>query len=124
MRAPLSWIHEFAAVDAAPADIADALNQLGFEVEAIDEPGRDIRGVVTARIRDVVPHPDADRIRLADVEFGDGQLRVVCGAPNIEAGMVVPFAPVGAVLPGDFRIERRKIRGVVSEGMLCLNLAF
>ena len=66
-----------------------------------------------------MPHPDADRIRLADVDFGDGQLRVVCGAPNIAPGMVVPFARVGAVLPGDFKIERRKIRGIVSEGMLC-----
>jgi phenylalanyl-tRNA synthetase beta chain len=119
MRAPLSWIREFTPVDAAPAEIADALNQLGLEVEAIEEPGRDINGVIVARILDVVPHPDADRIRLADVEFGDGQLRVVCGAPNIEPGMVVPFARVGAVLPGDFKIERRKIRGVVSEGMLC-----
>jgi phenylalanyl-tRNA synthetase beta chain len=119
MRAPLSWIREFTPIDRAPADIADALNQLGLEVESIDEPGRDINGVVVARILDVVPHPDADRIRLADIEFGDGQLRVVCGAPNIEPGMVVPFARVGAVLPGDFKIERRKIRGVVSEGMLC-----
>jgi phenylalanyl-tRNA synthetase beta chain len=119
MRAPLSWIREFTPVSAVPADIADALNQLGLEVEAIDEPGRDISGVIVARILDVVPHPDADRIRLADIDFGDGQLRVVCGAPNIEAGMVVPFAQVGAVLPGDFKIERRKIRGVVSEGMLC-----
>ena len=101
------------------AAIADALDQLGLEVEAIDEPGRDVNGVVVAKILDVVPHPDADRIRLADVDFGDGQLRVVCGAPNIEPGMVVPFARVGAVLPGDFKIERRKIRGVVSEGMLC-----
>ncbi len=68
----------------------------------------------------MVPHPDADRIRLADIDFGGGrQLRVVCGAPNIEAGMIVPFAQVGAVLPGDFKIEKRKIRGVVSEGMLC-----
>ena len=119
MRAPLSWIREFTPLEAPPADIADALNQLGLEVEAIDEPGRDVNGVVVARILDVVPHPDADRIRLADVDFGDGQLRVVCGAPNIEPGMVVPFARVGAVLPGDFTIERRKIRGVVSEGMLC-----
>ncbi len=119
MRAPLSWIREFAPIEAAPADIADALNQLGLEVEAIDEPGRDINGVVVARILDVVPHPDADKIRLADVDYGDGRLRVVCGAPNIEPGMVVPFAPVGAVLPGDFKIEKRKIRGVVSEGMLC-----
>src|SRR5947209_16630929 len=119
MRVPLSWIREFTPIDAAPADIADALNQLGLEVEEIVEPGREINGVVVARILDVVPHPDADRIRLADIEYGDGRLRVVCGAPNIEPGMVVPFARVGAVLPGDFRIERRKIRGVVSEGMLC-----
>ncbi|MDZ4827536.1 MAG: phenylalanine--tRNA ligase subunit beta [Actinomycetota bacterium] len=119
MRAPLSWIREFAPIEAAPADIADALNQLGLEVEAIDEPGRDINGVVVARILAIVPHPDADKIRLADVDYGDGRLRVVCGAPNIEPGMVVPFARVGAVLPGDFKIEKRKIRGVVSEGMLC-----
>ncbi len=119
MRAPLSWLREFTPIEAPPSEIADALNQLGLEVEAIDEPGRDINGVIVARILDVVPHPDADRIRLADIEYGDGQLRVVCGAPNIEAGMVVPFARVGAVLPGDFKIERRKIRGVVSEGMLC-----
>src|SRR4051794_15043226 len=119
MRVPLSWLREFTPIEAPPADIADALNQLGLEVEAIEEPGRDVNGVIVAKILDVVPHPDADRIRLADIEFGTGQLRVVCGAPNIEAGMVVPFAQVGAVLPGDFKIERRKIRGVVSEGMLC-----
>ena len=92
MRAPLSWIREFTPVEAAPADVADALNQLGLEVEEIDEPGRDINGVVVAKILDVVPHPDADRIRLADVDFGDGQVRVVCGAPNIHPGMVAPFA--------------------------------
>jgi phenylalanyl-tRNA synthetase beta chain len=120
LRAPLSWIREFTPLDgAAVDDIADALNQLGLEVEAVDAPGRDVNGVVVARILDVVPHPDADRIRLADVDFGDGEIRVVCGAPNIAPGMVVPFARVGAVLPGDFTIERRKIRGIVSEGMLC-----
>ncbi|HTD50271.1 MAG TPA: phenylalanine--tRNA ligase subunit beta [Acidimicrobiia bacterium] len=119
MRAPLSWIREFVPVDAPVADIADALNQLGLEVEAIEAPGRDIGDVVVARILEVMAHPDADRIRLADVDAGDGVVRVVCGAPNIEAGMVVPFAPVGAQLPGDFTIERRTIRGQISEGMLC-----
>ena len=119
MRAPLSWIRDFTPVEASVGDIADALNQLGLEVEAIDEPGREIGGVVVARILEVMPHPDADRIRLADVDAGEGAVRVVCGAPNIEAGMVVPFARVGAHLPGDFKIERRKIRGQVSEGMLC-----
>jgi phenylalanyl-tRNA synthetase beta chain len=119
MRAPLSWIRDFTPVEASVGDIADALNQLGLEVEAIEEPGREIGGVVVARIVEVMPHPDADRIRLADVDAGEGLVRVVCGAPNIEAGMVVPFAQVGAHLPGDFKIERRKIRGQVSEGMLC-----
>jgi phenylalanyl-tRNA synthetase beta chain len=105
LRAPLSWIREFTPLENIEVDsIADALNQLGLEVEAIDAPGRDVNGVVVARILDVVPHPDADRIRLADVDFGDGQLRVVCGAPDIETGMVVPFVRVGAVLPGDFKI--------------------
>ena len=118
MRAPLSWIREFAAIDAAPRDLAEALDQLGIEVEAVDEPGREIRGVVAARIVEVVPHPDADKLQLADVDYGDGQTRVVCGAPNIEAGMVVPFAPAGATLPGGFTLERRKIRGVVSDGMI------
>ncbi|MFM8972992.1 MAG: phenylalanine--tRNA ligase subunit beta [Actinomycetota bacterium] len=119
MRAPLSWLREFAPIDAEPAVIAEALDRLGLEVEGIDEPGRGIGGVVVARILAIEPHPDADRLRLAEVDFGAGTQRVVCGAPNIEPGMVVPFAPIGAVLPGDFRIERRKIRGVVSEGMLC-----
>ena len=103
MRAPLSWIRDFTPLDdLGVPEIADALNQLGLEVEEIDAPGRDVNGVVVARILDVVPHPDADRIRLADIDFGEGQIRVVCGAPNIEPGMVVPFARVGAVLPGDF----------------------
>jgi phenylalanyl-tRNA synthetase beta chain len=120
MRAPLSWIREFTPVAAATSEITDALNQLGLEVEGVDEPGREIGGVVAARILEVLPHPDADRIRLADVDAGDGvAVRVVCGASNIEAGMVVPFAQVGAHLPGDFTIERRKIRGQTSEGMLC-----
>src|SRR3954447_18176903 len=122
MRAPLSWIRDFTPLDDSVADaatIADALNQLGLEVDAIEQPGAEIQGVVAARILDVLPHPDADKIRLADVDYGDAQIRVVCGAPNIEAGMVVPFARVGASLPGGFEISRRKIRGVVSEGMLC-----
>jgi phenylalanyl-tRNA synthetase beta chain len=119
MRAPLSWIREFAPVDAPVDEIVAALNQLGLEVDAVEEPGREVLGVRVARIVDVLPHPDADKLQLADVDFGDGQTRVVCGASNIHPGMVAPFAPVGATLPGGFVLERRKIRGQVSEGMLC-----
>src|SRR3954453_6018816 len=96
---PLSWILQWTPVDAPVTEVVAALNQLGLEVDAVDEPGREITGVVAARILDVVPHPDADKLRLADIELGDGQLRrVVCGAPNIEPGMVVPYAPAGATL--------------------------
>jgi phenylalanyl-tRNA synthetase beta chain len=119
MRAPLSWIREFTPVARPPAEIADALNQLGLEVDDIDAPGAGIEGVIVARILDVLPHPDADRLRLADVDTGDSQRRVVCGASNIAPGMAVPFAPVGARLPGDFEITKRTIRGVASDGMLC-----
>jgi len=119
MRAPLSWIRDFTPADAPVDELVAALNQLGLEVDAVDEPGREVRGVRVARILEVLPHPDADKLQLADVDFGDGQTRVVCGAPNIATGMLVPFAPSGATLPGGFTLERRKIRGQVSDGMLC-----
>ncbi len=119
MRAPLSWIRDFTPVDADAPVIAEALDHLGFEVESVEEPGRDLGGVIVARILDVRPHPDADRARLADIDYGLGQITVVCGAPNIVAGMLVAYAPTGATLPGGITLEAKEIRGIVSEGMLC-----
>lgn len=119
MRAPLSWIREFAPLEADPAAIADALDNLGLEVEAVDALGREIIDVRAARALAVRRHPNADKLSLVDIDFGGGTTTVVCGAPNVVAGMVVPYAPVGATLPGGFTLERRKIRGEVSDGMLC-----
>lgn len=119
MRAPLSWIRDFTPLPDDVAAITDALNQLGLEVEGVEQPGAEINGVVVARVLEVHPHPDADKLRLVDVEFGVGETRVVCGAPNVAAGMLVPYAGSGATLPGGFTLEPRKIRGVVSDGMLC-----
>jgi phenylalanyl-tRNA synthetase beta chain len=119
MRAPLSWIREFTPVDASTDELVAALNQLGLEVEGVDEPGREVRGVVAARVLDVVRHPKADKLTLVDVDFGNGSTRVVCGAENVAAGDVVPYAPAGAQLPEPFGVlERRTIRGVTSDGML------
>jgi phenylalanyl-tRNA synthetase beta chain len=118
MRAPLSWIRDFTRAEAPLDELVAALNQLGLEVEGVEEPGKEVVGVRVARILEVLPHPDADRLQLADVEYGDGTTRVVCGASNIAAGMVVPYAGVGAELPGGLTLERRKIRGQVSEGMI------
>ena len=119
MRAPLSWIRDFTPVDAPVDEIVAALNQVGLEVDAVEAPGAEVLGVRVARILDVRPIEGADKIRLADVDFGDGQTTVVCGAPNIYPGMVAPLAPAGATLPGPFVLERKKIRGQVSDGMLC-----
>jgi phenylalanyl-tRNA synthetase beta chain len=119
MRAPLSWIRDFTPVDAPIADVVSALNQLGLEVEGVEQPGEEITGVIAARVLSVERHPNADKLSLVDVTTGSVETRVVCGAPNVVAGMVVPYAPSGATLPGGFTLERRKIRGQVSDGMLC-----
>jgi phenylalanyl-tRNA synthetase beta chain len=118
MRAPLSWIRDFTPADAPVDELVAALNQLGLEVESVDEPGREVRDVVAARVLDVISHPNADRLTLVDVDYGSGQTRVVCGASNVESGNVVPLAPAGAQIPG-MRLGRREFRGVESDGMLC-----
>jgi phenylalanyl-tRNA synthetase beta chain len=118
MRAPLSWIRDFTPVEAPVDEIAAALNQLGLEVEAVEEPGRDVSGVVAARVLGVEPHPNADKLTVVDVDYGSGSARVVCGARNVAADDVVPYAPAGAHLPELGVLERRTIRGVESDGML------
>jgi phenylalanyl-tRNA synthetase, beta subunit, non-spirochete bacterial len=119
MRVPLSWLQDFVTLDAVPRAIAEALDRLGLEVEALDAPGAEILGVKVARALAVRAHPNADKLRLVDIEFGDGTTTVVCGAPNVVEGMVMAYAPSGATLPGGFTLEKRKIRGEVSDGMLC-----
>jgi phenylalanyl-tRNA synthetase beta chain len=120
MKVLLSWLRELAPFDADPELLGDTMSDLGMAVEEMTTVGEGLDGVVVARIVDVEAIEGADRIRLARVDPGDGNvLPVVCGAPNIHPGAVVPFAPVGTVLPGDFAIGRRKMRGQWSEGMLC-----
>jgi phenylalanyl-tRNA synthetase beta chain len=121
MRVPLSWLREYVDVDMAPRALADALTMRGMEVNAIEVGGVDWTDVVVGRVLQVDRHPNADTLWLTRVDVGEagGELEIVCGAQNLEVGQLVPAALVGAVLPGDRRIERSKIRGVVSNGMLC-----
>ena len=119
MRVPLSWLRDFAPFDLDSVDLGRVLDDLGMVVEGIEYIGRGIEDVVVARVLDVRAHPRADRVRLTEVDAGKGPLQVVCGAPNVAAGQLVAFAPVGAVLPGDFAIGRRQVRGQWSEGMIC-----
>src|SRR5690242_12857391 len=119
MKLPISWLKDWIEVDADAEAVADALTRRGFYVEGIEERGRRFPGVVVARVVDVARHPNADKLSLCRVDGGGEELRVVCGAPNVRAGMLVPLATVGAKLPGDVVIRKSKIRGEESQGMLC-----
>ncbi|HLI24869.1 MAG TPA: phenylalanine--tRNA ligase subunit beta [Acidimicrobiales bacterium] len=120
MRAPLSWLRDFAPLDAPVERLVSSLSQLGLVVDGVSRVGSRLDGVVVARVAGIRPHPDADRIRLVDVDAGGPDcLQVVCGAWNFDEGDLVPLATVGTVLPGGMEIGRRKMRGQASEGMLC-----
>ena len=121
MRVPLSWLREYVDIDISPRELAEELTMRGMEVSGIETAGADWTDVVVGRVLEVRRHPNADSLWLARVDVGDagGELEIVCGAQNLEVGQLVPTALVGAVLPGDRRIERTKIRGEVSHGMLC-----
>lgn len=120
MRISLNWLSEFVDLPTGdPQKIKDALYSLGHEVEGVEEVSAGWTGVTIAEVLTVDPHPDADKVRLCSVTTGGDPIQVVCGAWNFEAGAIVAFAEPGAVLPGDFEIGSREIRGVVSHGMIC-----
>ena len=121
MRVPLSWLREYVDVELPPQRLAEELTMRGMEVDTIEAAGAGWTDVVVGRVLEVRRHPNADTLWLTRVDVGDagGELDIVCGAQNLEAGQLVPTALVGAMLPGNRRIERTKIRGEVSNGMLC-----
>src|SRR5206468_3033346 len=99
--------------------VADRLTRQVAPVDGVVPIHQDLRDVLVARVLEVKQHPNADRLSLCVVDAGGAPLEVVCGAANVQAGKSYPFAPVGATLPGGLKLERRKIRGVESNGMLC-----
>jgi phenylalanyl-tRNA synthetase beta chain len=119
MKLSLSWVRDWIETDADTDAIAEALTRRGFYVEGTEVHGPRFTGVVVARVLEVEKHPNADKLSLCRVDGGSGELRVVCGAPNVRAGMLVPLATVGAKLPGGLVIKKSKIRGEESQGMLC-----
>lgn len=120
MQFPESWLRSMVNPSIGTDELAHQLTMAGLEVEEINPVAPPFTGVVVARIESVEPHPDADKLRVCQVNAGQGDLlQIVCGAPNAAQGLVVPLAGVGAVLPGDFKIGVAKMRGVESAGMLC-----
>ncbi|MFH1155424.1 MAG: phenylalanine--tRNA ligase subunit beta [Pseudomonadota bacterium] len=119
MKVSLSWLREFAAITSGPSEIAEKLTMTGLEVESFNDRFSYLDKVVVARVKTVEKHPEADHLSCCTVDAGGESLSIVCGAPNVRAGMLTPCALVGAELPGDFVIKKSKLRGAVSEGMLC-----
>jgi len=119
MRAPLSWLRDFAPFERDAQSLAATLDDLGLVVDAVEVVGEGIDDVVVAQVVEIGAIKGADRIRRVVVDAGAGPVEVVCGAWNFAVGDLVALAPVGSVLPGDFAIEKRKMKGVVSNGMLC-----
>src|SRR5712691_9749365 len=114
------WLEALLGRSLAAREVAERLTMTCAAVEAVVPVHQDLRDVLVARVLEVKPHPNADRLTLCLVDAGGGApLEVVCGAPNVQAGKSYPFAPVGATLPGGLKLERRTIRGVESNGMLC-----
>lgn len=119
MQFPESWLRKFADAPVSTDELADQLTMAGLEVEEVETVAPAFSGVVVARIDEIEPHPNADKLRVCRVNDGVDTLQIVCGAPNAQAGLVVPLAKIGAVLPGGFKIGKAKMRGVESLGMLC-----
>src|SRR5262247_2061324 len=119
MKLPISWLKEWVDFDATPEQVAEALTTRGFYVEGVESHGRRYPGVVIARVLEAAKHPNADKLSLCRVDGGTGELKIVCGAPNVTAGMIVPLATVGTTMPNGLVIKAAKIRGEESQGMLC-----
>ncbi len=123
MKLSYNWLKDYLECDLTPQQIADAMTDIGIEVDGVEEqeeiPGG-LAGVVVAHVLECVPHPDSDHLHITKVDDGSPEpVTVVCGAPNVAAGQKVLFARIGTVLPGDFKIKKSKIRGVESFGMIC-----
>ena len=113
------WLRTWVSPQVTTDALSHKLTMIGLEVDSIAGAAEAFSGVVVAQIIAAEQHPDADKLRVCTVNAGDETVQIVCGAPNARAGLIAPLAKVGAVLPGDFKIKKAKLRGVESQGMLC-----
>jgi phenylalanyl-tRNA synthetase beta chain len=119
MRVSLNWLKDFVDLDPATDRLAEILTMAGLEVESREPLGRSLQGVVAGKVLSVRKHPRADKaLFLCDVDTGNGVVQVVCGATNMEIGMMAPMALPGTTLPGGVKVEETRIRGEMSAGML------
>ena len=120
MRFSEKWLREWVNPSLSTDELVAQVTMAGLEVDGVEPAAGEFSGVVVAEIVSAEPHPDASKLQLCKVDAGEAEpLQIVCGAANARVGIKVPCAKIGAVLPGDFKIKRAKLRGVESFGMLC-----
>jgi len=119
MLVPIKWLKDYINIDIDTTTLADKMTMSGSKVEEVRYIGKDIKGVVVGRIETIKPHPDADKLVIVITDIGTEKLQIVTGAKNIKEGNYVPVAIHGAELVGGLKIKKGKLRGEVSEGMLC-----
>ena len=120
MKISFNWLKEYVDINVTPEKLAELFTMHSFEVESVTVQGKGLENVVVGEVLEKKKHPDADKLNVVKVKVGEGEpLEIVCGAPNIEVGQKVPVALLGAELPCGLKIEKRKVRGVYSCGMVC-----
>ncbi|QWK95877.1 phenylalanine--tRNA ligase subunit beta [Plesiomonas shigelloides] len=120
MKFSESWLREWVNPAISTEELSEQITMAGLEVDAVEPVAGAFTGVVVGHVVECAQHPDADKLRVTKVDVGVGEpIDIVCGAPNCRQGLKVCCATVGAVLPGDFKIKKAKLRGQPSEGMLC-----
>ncbi|MFB5760298.1 phenylalanine--tRNA ligase subunit beta [Paenibacillus medicaginis] len=121
MKVSTEWLSDYISLEQVAAEeLAERITRAGIEIDAVENRNKGVSGVVVGYVKSKEKHPDADKLNVCVVDVGQGEdLQIVCGAKNVDTGQKVPVAMIGAVLPGDFRIKKAKLRGVESQGMIC-----
>ncbi|WP_017904088.1 phenylalanine--tRNA ligase subunit beta [Pseudomonas asplenii] len=119
MKFSEQWLRGWVSPQVSRDELVARLSMAGLEVDSVTPAAGEFSGVVVGEVLSTEQHPDADKLRVCQVSNGTETFQVVCGAPNVRPGLKVPFAMIGAQLPGDFKIKKAKLRGVESNGMLC-----
>ncbi|BAP79192.1 phenylalanyl-tRNA synthetase subunit beta [Pseudomonas sp. MT-1] len=119
MKFSEQWLRTWVNPQVSREELVARLSMVGLEVDAVTPVAGEFSGVIVGEVQSTEQHPDADKLRVCQVSNGSETFQVVCGAPNVRPGLKIPFAQIGAQLPGDFKIKKAKLRGVESNGMLC-----
>lgn len=119
MRASIKWLQDYVEIKETPEKLADMLTMAGVPVAAVETLGQNIEGVVTGQVLEMSPHPNADKLSVCKINIGTEVLTIITGATNVRQGDIVPVATVGATLPSGMNIRPTKLRGMLSNGMLC-----